>query len=143
LVALGQLDGAAEAYQESLAIRRDIGEETTAMAPLAGLAQVALAQRDLAGAQAHAEEILAFVQENERLDGLDTRFQTYWICYQALKANGDPRAADLLALAYRLLQEQSSKAGSPELQRSFLENVAAHREISSEWRRVHNKEVPT
>jgi len=44
-------------------------------------------------------------------------------------ANHDPRAEEILTTAYHLLQERAAAISEEELRRSFLENVATHREI--------------
>ena len=56
-------------------------------------------------------------------------FRIFLSCYHVLCANEDPRASALLRTAYDLLQEQAARIHDPELRRSFLENVVAHREI--------------
>ena len=132
LLGLGRLEEAAEAYRESLALRRELGQPNLATEPLAGLARVALAQGDLARAQAHIEEILSHL-ETGTLHGTIAPFQVYLTCYRVLKANQDPRAQEILATAYGLLQERASKITDEEMRHSFLENVAAHREIASHY----------
>jgi hypothetical protein len=47
--------------------------------------------------------------------------------------NHDPRAQDILRAAYHLLQEWAARISDEEMRRSFLENVAAHREIIEAW----------
>jgi hypothetical protein len=53
----------------------------------------------------------------------------YLTCYRVLQANADPRAEEILCTAHNLLQERAAKIDDEELRRSYLENVAAHREI--------------
>jgi hypothetical protein len=50
-------------------------------------------------------------------------------CYRVLKAAQDPRATHILTGAHVLLQGRGAKIPDPALRRSFLENLAAHREI--------------
>jgi hypothetical protein len=50
-----------------------------------------------------------------------------------LRAHEDPRAREVLDQGYRLLQERAAKIDDPRLRRSYLENVAAHREIVRAW----------
>ena len=57
----------------------------------------------------------------------------YLTCYRVLLANGEPSAGKVLGAAHRLLQERAAKIDEEDLRRSFLENVAAHREIVKEW----------
>jgi predicted ATPase len=130
---LGQLDSAAKAYQRGLVIRRELGEENMTMETLAGLARVSLAQGDIAQAQAHTEEILTYL-ETGTLEGTYEPFRVYLTCYRVLEAGGDARAGEVLATAYDLLQERASKIEDEAMQRSFLENVDAHRKIIEAWR---------
>ena len=53
----------------------------------------------------------------------------YLICVSVLQANGDPRAGEILDATYHLLQERAAKIEDGDLQRSYLENVSAHRAI--------------
>ena len=132
LVGLDRLAEAAEAYRQAMVLRREFGQPHMVMEPLAGLARVSLAQTDLSQAQTHVEEILGFLEDNT-LDGTDEPFRVYLTCYRVLHANHDPRAKEILNTAHGLLQEQAARISDKELRRSFLENVAAHREIRSEW----------
>jgi len=141
LAGLGQFDGAAKAYQESVALRREKGWSNVTMEPLAGLARVALAQGDLAQAQAHVDEILRHMEGGDpsapdlrpasrhALDGTISPFQVYLTCYRVLEVGQDPRARDVLATAYHLLQERAARITEKEMQRSFLEDVSPHRQI--------------
>jgi len=143
LTGLGQLDEAAHAYQESVTLRRAMGWHNVAMEPLAALAHVALAQGYYEQAQMHVEEILSHLEtatpsagSGHGLDGTINPFQVYLTCYRVLKANQDPRAQEILATAYGLLQERAEKITDEGMRRSFLENVAAHREIAGEFSRA-------
>ena len=95
---------------------------------LAGLARVSLAQRQLAQAQAQVEQILAHLQTGD-LRGAEEPFRVYLTCYRVLCATGDSRAQEILDTAHRLLQEWAARISDVAMSRSFLENVAAHREI--------------
>jgi hypothetical protein len=84
------------------------------------------------------EEILSHLQmdaplvgSGQGLIGAEEPFRVYLTCYRFLKASQDPRAEDVLRTAHRLLDERAARIGDEELRRSFLENVAAHREILS------------
>ena len=61
LAALGELDAAAEAYQQAKALRQELGHPSLAIDDAAGLARVALAAGDLTGAQQHVSEILTWI----------------------------------------------------------------------------------
>ena len=128
------LEEAAESYRQALVLRRELGQHNLAMESMAGLARVSLGQGDLEQAQAQVEEILTYL-ETETLDGTEEPFRVYLTCYRVLCANQDPRAKTILNTAHCLLQEQAAKISDEETRCSFLENVAAHREIVSEWRK--------
>ncbi len=133
LVGLGRLDEAADAYRQALRLRRELDAHTKAMEPLAGLARVTLAQEERADALAYVEEILACLETHPTLDGTTEPLRVYLTCYRVLRANEDPRAEEILGNAYHLLQERASRIEDQKLRRSYLENVAAHREIVREW----------
>ena len=84
-------------------------------------------------AQAHLAEILAYLARHGVLRGTWDPFRIYLVCYRVLRANGDPRAAEILALGHRLLQEQAGRIPDEALRRSFLENVAENRELAAEF----------
>jgi tetratricopeptide (TPR) repeat protein len=132
LIGLDRLPEAETVYQEALALRRTLREHRRAITPLAGLAQIALAQGHLNQAHGLAVEILDYL-ETQSLAGVIEPFQVYLSCYRALQANQDPRAGEVLARAHDLLQEQAAKIKHERLQRSFLENVAAHQELAKEY----------
>lgn len=129
LAGQGQLTAAAEAYRRGLTIRRELGKHNVAMEPLAGLTRIALAQRDLSQAKTRVAEILAYLEEESTLDGTEEPLRVYLTCYQVLQVTQDPRARDVLNTAHHLLQERAARIEDEELRRSFLENVAVHREI--------------
>jgi predicted ATPase/Tfp pilus assembly protein PilF len=136
LAGLGHLAEATEVYQQALALRQELGQPNLATEPLAGLARVSLVQGDLSWAQALVEEIMAYL-EDHTLDGAEEPFLVYVTCYRVLRAGEDPRAQKVLDTAYYLLQDQANRIGDEKLRRSFLENVAVHREILSEWAQVN------
>ena len=130
---LNDLNEAKKAYRHALDIRRDAGEASRAMEPLAGLALIALCEDDIHTAQAHVEVILAHLQDHT-LAGAEEPFRVYLSCYRVLEANEDPRAQTILDQTYTLLQARAAKLTDEASQQSFLENVAAHREIMITWR---------
>lgn len=129
LAGLQQPAAAAAAYHQALDIWRGLGLYNQAMAPLAGLARLALEMGEPLCAQSYVEEILAHLEQNT-LDGADEPIQVYLTCFQVLSANHDLRAQSVLAIAYDLLHQQAAQIDDAELRRSFLENVAVHRAIT-------------
>jgi hypothetical protein len=123
LVSLERLTEAVAAYEQAVALRHELKHPLLATEPLAGLAQIAFKQREMAQALAHVEEILNQIQTDPFLSGASEPFLVYLVCYQVLSAAADPRATTLLARAYRCCMNASRIAD--EVLRSFLENVAA------------------
>jgi predicted ATPase/DNA-binding SARP family transcriptional activator/Tfp pilus assembly protein PilF len=128
LAGLGRPSEAEAAYQQALALQQALGLDHLAMETRAGWARLHLTQNDLTQAQAQVEEILSFL-ETDSLQGTDEPLRAYLTCYRVLRASQDPRAATVLTAAQRLLQAQAAKIADEKLRRSFLDNVAAHREI--------------
>ena len=77
---------------------------------------------------AYVEQILDYLEATP-LAGADEPFRVYQTCCQVLSAVPDSRAPSTLVFAYDLLQEWAASNEDRALRRSFLEHVAAHREI--------------
>ena len=69
------------------------------------------------------------------LSGFGEPFLTFWTCCRVLRATADPRAEEILAAAHRRLEAHASQIVEEGLRRSFLEDVAIHREIVGEYAR--------
>ena len=138
LAGLNRLAEAAETYRQAVALRHDLGEHFLAMESLAGLARVLMAEGKPAEAQAHVEEILAYLRSGS-LDGTDEPLRIYLTCYQVLKMEKDPRAQEILTTAYELLQQWANRISDEDLRRSFLKNVRAHRQIMDEYQTARSQ----
>ena len=125
--AVGQWEPATAAFQQALDAFQQLGKPALAAEPQAGLAQIALAQGDLAGAQAQVEAILPVLAEQPRA-GYNNPFFIYLTCYRVLAANGDSRAAALLQQGYDLLQQDAAALDDESRQR-FLTAVPIHRDL--------------
>lgn len=128
LAGLGHLEDAADVYQQSLHIRRDIGQPHLAIESLAGLTDISFMQGDLVPALALVEEILDFLEHNT-LNGTSEPIRIYLVCYRVLTAIHDPRALEILTRASKILQERATRIDDQEIQKSFLQNVSANRGI--------------
>jgi tetratricopeptide (TPR) repeat protein len=129
LLGLGDDVQAEGHYREALALRQQLGQGHYVAEDLAGLASVALARDDIAQANAYAAEMLPYLEHNPGLNGAEHPFRAVLLCYRALQAGEDPRAAEVLARARALLHERAARIADEQLRRSFLENVAEHRAI--------------
>jgi len=134
LSTLGQLDEARKAYRDALALRRELSQHWEVSVVLAGLAHVAMAEGETEQALAHVEEILVYL-ETHTLECVAQPMEVYLACYRVLRANADPRADEVLEEGYHFLQARAAKISDEEERRSFLENVAANRELVEEWTR--------
>lgn len=137
---LGELKQAAEAYQQSLELRRKQDETHKATEPLAGLARVALIQGNISDAKEYVEEILC-IEKTKSLDGTSEPFRIYLTCFQVLEACRDPRAESILASAYEKLNKIRSNIDDEALERSFMENVAANREINAVFQEMRSRRL--
>ncbi len=129
LAGMGQLDQAAAAYHQALTTLQAANQYNQAMEAVAGLAYVALAQHDLVQAQTRVAEILPHLRDHALLPGADEPFRVYLTCYQVLHVAHDERARGILQTACMLLQERAKNIHDERLRQSFLELVAAHREL--------------
>jgi adenylate cyclase len=143
LAELGSLAQAREAFAAALAVWKEWGRRARSLSALAGLAQVSLAEGDLSQARAYVDEIRPSLEQAGRqgdaaaaLSDFGESFFTYWVCYGVLRAAGDPSAEKILGAAYHRLEALASRIEASELRRSFLEEVAIHRELVDEYARV-------
>ncbi len=120
---------ASAAYQRALVLCSQASWHSWALSAHAGLARIALARGAPEEALPHAEEILRRVEISPELYGTYDPMRVYLTCYRALQASNDSRAEEVLQMAHHLLQAWASSIADDDLRRSFLENVAAHREI--------------
>ncbi len=128
--AMGEVDEACDCYRRAQALHRESGEQGHALDALAGLARAALSLGQVQVARGHVEEMLTYLGHHS-LYAAKEPLRVYLACWQILSAAGDPRAGEVLRSAYRALHEQAERIPDPALRRSFLENVAVHREIAA------------
>ncbi len=139
LFRLDRLAEAADAYQRALDIWCKPEHIGPALEARAGLARIAFMHGDLDQARFEVQDILDYLsQADNTLSGVDEPFWLYLSCYQVLNALGDFRAREILTRAYHLLQEHASNITDDVLRRSFLENVAVHRELAALWTAQNN-----
>ena len=124
---------ARKSFQESIAIRMELGQVHLAMEPRAGLVEAALCTDDLPAASLEAEKILSFLADGGSLDGTEEPLRIYHNCYQYLKQQKDPRAQQVLGAAAQLLEMQVSKFADDTARKAFVENFP--------WRQALRKEA--
>jgi serine/threonine protein kinase/tetratricopeptide (TPR) repeat protein len=131
---------AAEVYEQALILREELAQRHLVMECRAGLARVSMAQDNLEQAQRQVNEILHYL-ETGTLDGTVDPLRVYLTCYQALRDTEPSHAREILTTAYDLLQERAWQIEDESLRRSYLEDVAAHREIAKEYARLEAQET--
>ncbi len=128
LLGLGRIQEAVGLFQTALTLRQELGEVNLIVESQAGLAGALLASGDLVGAQLHVDQVLAHLQTGD-LAGTDDPFRIRLVCCQVLTAVSDPRAPQFITTAIQLLQEWAGWIGETAVRESYLNNVAAHREL--------------
>jgi class 3 adenylate cyclase/tetratricopeptide (TPR) repeat protein len=129
LVGLGELGDAADAYEESAALRHQLGQTALSLGAEAGLTRVALARKDVDDAKPRAEIILDHLDRGESLGGTWEPLRIHLTVFDALTAAGDDRAPHVLQRAYRLLREGAEKIADTDDRRCYLEAIPWHRRI--------------
>ncbi len=125
---------AEKAYQQAVALRRQLQQPRLAMEPLAGLASLALKCGELEQARAYVEEILPHLAEEE-LAGTREPCKLYLTCYHILEQCGDPRAGDVLRSAHAMLQARAAKISDETMRQAFLTHAPTHCEVIALWER--------
>jgi len=138
LADLGRLDEAYQTLEKGLDLARQAGFQGSVMFCLGGLAETSLAQGNLTAALGHAESILTHM-ETSAWDTQADPTRMCLACYRALRANGDPRADDVLERAHALLQERAANISDEADRRSYLENREERREIVREYARTRGR----
>lgn len=126
-LALGNLAEAEQQYKKVVATRQKIARGSVLYEGWAGLAEVALQQRQLEKAQTWAQAILPLIF-NEQISG-ENPFRVYLVCYRVLAKVGDSRANKVLDLAVSKLQAQAELLTEPNARERFLYGLASHRGI--------------
>jgi tetratricopeptide (TPR) repeat protein len=131
-LALGNPVAAALAFERSGIVALAIGSATQHDAS-AGLARVALAQGDAAGAIKAVAELLRQLDNGDALEGTEAPYLIRLTCYQALARLGDARARALLQSAHSELQAVAATLTEVTLRQSFLSAIPEHRAIVAAW----------
>ncbi|MEW5868220.1 MAG: tetratricopeptide repeat protein [Chloroflexota bacterium] len=140
LAGLGQVDQAAQAYQQAMNIRREVVHWDKALESLAGLARIAMRRADLSAALHYVEQILE-IQDRKGLSSGNEPFRVNLTCYQVLEACQDRRSGEYLARSYTELMRLKANIEDEALERSFVENVAAHRELIAAYHACQGKKI--
>jgi hypothetical protein len=138
LTGLGDLDAAGSAYRRAVEASSAL-KESHRWYPRVGLVRVALlkgAADALQEARPYVEEMLQHGEADPLLRGIACGAgEMCWACYRLLQALEDPRAPEVLARAYNLVQSRAATLKDAAHRRAFLEDVRAHREIVAAYER--------
>ena len=130
-LALGRHAAATAAFERAHALDVAVGDPGYRAA--AGMARVALARGDAAGALLRLERLLVHLAIDGTLVGTDQPQLIWLTCHQVLARAGDPRAAEVLASANATLQARAATINDATLRHSFLNNIPEHREMVAAW----------
>jgi predicted ATPase/class 3 adenylate cyclase len=120
-------------FHESAAIREELGQQSLALEPTAGLVQVSLEMDDLTTASDETEKILQYLEAGGTLEGTEEPLRIYLVCYQAMQKIEGPRSKTILKDAVQLLESQVSKLPDEEARQMFIQNVPCRRAIYEAW----------
>jgi hypothetical protein len=134
LLDMDQLSDARDAFARSRSGWTSLGRTPLAMEATAGLAEVALRQRNLDEAMASVESVLQHMAE-QSLDGADELFQIYLTCCKVLSASADARTKTVLDEAHKLLIARAGYITDDESRDAFWHKVPAHQETMALWKR--------
>ena len=135
---LDNLDTARSNYEEALLIHREIGAMTLAMFDQAGLARIALVQRDQDTARHYITPVAEWIQAGNAQQFWDP-WSIYLWAYQGLDALGETETAQqILTEAHTLLHQRAKAISDDKLRYCFFEKVAANREIEWAWQQKDN-----
>lgn len=125
----GRLEAAAQAYEQSRALRADRQDTSRLRQSQIGLAQVALAQGDVAAAR----EWVTAVLSDDAWQGVTDPHLILFACYEVLQALGDAQAGPLLARAHAILLERAERISDAQQRESYLHAVPHHQAILTAW----------
>ncbi len=128
LIDLNRDDEAKDWLEKSETLRIKLAQHHLAMEPKAGLAEIAIQEENFGEALGYVEQILDHLKTGD-VNGTDEPMRIYRTCYQVLKAAGDPRAEEILTHAHTILMERAGKITDEAMRTSYLENVAANKQI--------------
>ena len=117
------------AYRKCLEIRKELGQPSLAMEPIAGLVESFLLANDIEAAAREAENILTFLDSGLTLDGTEQPLRVYYACYCVLEKKQDPRAERILRSAVKLLDAQVSALKDDATRNRYIENIPWRRAI--------------
>lgn len=127
--AAGDWPAAREAYQAALGLSQETNLVTEWVPVQAYLAALELAQGEPLAALAAVEPVLAHFADSPFTPAQRPQ-ELLLIAYEILVANHDPRAPEVLAQAWRLVQQHTEQINDPQLRHTYLTNVPVNRDLA-------------
>jgi predicted ATPase/class 3 adenylate cyclase len=131
-LALGRHAAAVAAFEQAQQLAVAI-DSVMRFDALAGLARVAQAAGDAAGAWQRLKPLLAHLDSGGTWDGTEAARQIQLTCYELLAAAGDARAPAVLERAHAELQSLAASLGERRLQQGLIDNIPEHRRLVAAW----------
>lgn len=128
------LEAAQRAYAEALTLLTQLELKHLQAEGRAGLAHVSFVRGVRATALEQVEWLVRYLGPHA-LDGADEPVRVWLTCWEILRALDPARAGEILDKAHAMLMQYAASIQATETRRSFLENVAAHRELVRLWTR--------
>lgn len=134
LFELRRWDEAREAYQAARS--RLENKPQLAVEVSAALVELMAVQQELAQQADLLTEVVTYLASQPV--GINEPSYVYWVCYSALKMQGDSRATQLLTIGYNLIQERAALITDENWRRSYLEEIAVHQKLTNEYAKQTN-----
>ncbi len=131
--ARSQFEEAKTAFESAINLRRELGQASLAIEPLAGLIQVALEREDIFLARKLVEELVDYLYDETILERTEEPLRVYLSCYKVLERIEDPRSMQILGKAIQLLEEQVLRFKDEQSRRRYIDNVPWRRAIEQSW----------
>ena len=131
LAGLEKWDAAIKSYSEAIRVFDKFDADWGVAGSRSGLARVALAQGNEAGALELVDGILDFLSRDEGL--FESIRESYLTCFKVLEATRDPRANIVLEKGYTKVRAIADKIQDRKMRQSFLENVPYNCELMRLW----------
>ena len=125
----GNLSEAESNYRRALELHEELGSRGRLVEARAGLAEVVAGQGRDDEARKLVDEVLDHFRSHGA-DGIEEPVAALLSCHTALGAADEVTAAELIDLAKAYVEKTSARITDPEVRRSFVEEVQAHRRLA-------------
>ena len=135
LESVGEIDGAADAYFESDRLLNEIGADSYAIDPAAGLARSYQMLNRKEEASQYINRIWGYLGDYGGV-GMEFPLQAYLTCAEYFDSVSEfDSAREATHAGYEELMANAEKIGVPEWRESYLDNVDAHHRLIVLWER--------